>query len=72
MEPHAKETCFYWIACGKNWEEVKALNDIVKKKTPEGIFKEPMITGSLWVDKEQLNDKLLPAERSPSSIREVL
>ena len=31
----SKESCFYWICCGKNWEEVKTLNDAVKKKGPD-------------------------------------
>jgi glucoamylase len=60
IEAHAKETCFYWICVGTNWEEVKALNDIVKKKTPEGIYQRTLDYWRLWVDLEQLNDKLLP------------
>lgn len=60
LPPKAKETCYYWIAVGQNWEQVKALNDTVKKKTPEGILKRTFDYWKLWVDKEHLNYSLLP------------
>lgn len=60
LNPHAKETCYYWIAVGKNWEEVEALNLTIKKKTPEIIFKRTFDFWKLWVDKEKLNYKLIP------------
>ncbi len=60
LEPGAKETCYYWICVGKNWEEVKALNEVVKKKTPEVLFKRTFDYWRLWVDRENLNMTLLP------------
>ncbi len=60
LSPRAIESCFYWIAVGKNWEEVLALNAEVKKKTPEVIFKRTYDYWRLWVDKEKLNYDLLP------------
>jgi len=60
VEPKAKEVCYYWICAGKSWEEVKALNEVVKKKTPEGIFKRTFDYWRLWIDLEHLNYTLLP------------
>jgi glucoamylase len=60
LEPRAKEICYYWICIGKNWEEVSALNLIVKKKSPEEIFRRTGDFWKLWVDKERQNYELLP------------
>ena len=56
LPPGAKDTCFYWICAGKNWAEVKALNESIRKKTPEVIYKRTLDYWKLWVDKESLND----------------
>lgn len=60
LEPLGAELCYYWIAAGKNWEEVQALNLIVKKKSPEELFKRTGNFWKLWVDKEKLNYDLIP------------
>ncbi|HSX26329.1 MAG TPA: glycoside hydrolase family 15 protein [Chlamydiales bacterium] len=60
IPPQGKESCFYWIAMGKNWEEVRALNKMIRKKTPEEIFKRTFNYWKLWVDKENLNVTPLP------------
>lgn len=60
LPPKAKETCFYWICVGKNWEEVRALNELVKKKKPESFLKRTENYWKLWVNKEPLNKNLLP------------
>ncbi|MBX7067119.1 MAG: glycoside hydrolase family 15 protein [Parachlamydiales bacterium] len=60
LPPKGIEECYYWIAIGKNWEEVKRLNDIVKKKTPEEILRRTSDYWKLWSDKERLNAQLLP------------
>lgn len=54
------ESGFYWIAAGKNWEEVKAINDKVKKRSPDEFFNRTSNFWKLWVDKEKLNYDLLP------------
>lgn len=53
--PQAKESCFYWICAGQNWEEVKELNFTVLKKTPEEIFKRTLNYWKLWVVGDSLN-----------------
>lgn len=60
LAPKSEETCYYWIAAGKNWEEVKLLNDLIKKKTPEEFFIRTVNYWKLWVNKEHLNYDLLP------------
>ncbi|MES2344521.1 MAG: glycoside hydrolase family 15 protein [Chlamydiota bacterium] len=60
LPPKAKKTCFYWISSGTNWEEVKVLNDLVKKKGPESFFTRTLNYWNLWVNKEPVNVLLLP------------
>lgn len=60
LSAHAKETCFYWIAAGKTWEQVKALNHEIRKKGPETFLKRTTDYWKLWVNKESLNQKLIP------------
>lgn len=60
LEARGKEVCYYWISIGKNWEEVKALDLIVKKKSPEEIFRRTRDFWKFWVYKEELNYDLLP------------
>lgn len=60
LAPKGKESCYYWIGAGKNWEEVKGLNDVVRKKSPEGILKRTRDYWKLWVNKESPCEKGLP------------
>jgi GH15 family glucan-1,4-alpha-glucosidase len=60
LGPFENQACYYWIAAGHNWEEVAALHDDVKRKTPEVILKRTFDYWKLWVDKERLNYDLLP------------
>ncbi len=56
------DTCWYWICAGKEWKEVAYLNSVITRKTPQEIFKRTKNYWKLWVNKEQLNCDLLPAE----------
>jgi glucoamylase len=60
IPPRKKETVYYWIAIGKNWEEVKRLNEIVKKNTPEEILRRTSDFWKLWVLKEEIDKTVLP------------
>lgn len=57
-----KQTCYYWICCGKNWAEVKELNELVKKRGAESLLIRTQNYWKLWVNKEPLNETLLPAK----------
>jgi len=54
-----KETFFYWICAGTNFQEVFSLNKLVTEKTPEAILKRTADYWKLWADKEELNFDLL-------------
>ena len=60
LSSHGKETCFYWIAIGKNWEDVRTINQSIKKITPQRIFKRTHDYWKLWVNKENLNFEMIP------------
>lgn len=60
LKASEKDVCYYWIAAGRNWEEVKALNDQILKQTPEEILKKTTAYWRLWVNKERLNYTLVP------------
>lgn len=59
LMPKESAVCYYWIAAGQNWDEVRNLNEIVKKKTPEAFFARTLSYWHLWVNKEPLNKRLL-------------
>ncbi len=54
------ESCSYWIAAGKNWEEVSALDEIIRKKGPETIFQRTFDYWHVWANKEPVLWKQLP------------
>ncbi|HSX14238.1 MAG TPA: glycoside hydrolase family 15 protein [Chlamydiales bacterium] len=63
LSPNAKETCYYWIAAAKTWNEVKLLNEDVKKRTPDVLFTRTHDFWKFWMTKEackkhQLSDKI--------------
>lgn len=60
LAPNAKRSCFYWVCCGENWNEVVALNKILKNKSPETLYQRTYDYWKLWVNKEFLNSDFLP------------
>ncbi len=54
----SKESCYYWIAMGKTWDEVNLLNELVKKKTPEELLRRTKDYWELWVHKNGLDNRL--------------
>jgi len=59
LESLGKESCFYWISAGTNWEEVNSLNEKIKKKTPEFFLKRTTDYWKLWVNKKQIDKGIL-------------
>jgi len=72
LNPKEKKTFYYWIAVGKNWEEVKQLNDLVKKKTPERIYKRTYDYWKFWVGHQEQEDPALPHKVSRLYKRSLL
>lgn len=60
LAPGSQKSCFYWISAGNNWNEVVALNQLIKTKTPQALYKRTDDYWKLWVNKEVLNSELLP------------
>jgi oligosaccharide amylase len=60
IEGKGKETFYYWISAGKHWEEVAALDALVRLKTPNEIFRRTFNYWKLWIEKENLDSRLLP------------
>jgi len=58
----ATAVCYYWISCGKKWDEVKSLDDQVRKKGPESFFLRTKNYWKLWVNKDPINEALLPPQ----------
>ncbi len=52
---------YAWLAIGDSYEEVKALNDFVVKRTPQTLLKRTADYWRLWVKKESLHFGPLPA-----------
>lgn len=72
LESEASETCYYWIAIGKNWTEVKTLNEFVKKKTPEELFRRTFDYWTYWSNKEPRPNSELPESVSKLYKRSLL
>jgi GH15 family glucan-1,4-alpha-glucosidase len=60
IKPKEKETCYYWISAGKNWAEVTALEEKIRKRGPECFLHRTKDYWTLWAHKENLNYNLLP------------
>jgi len=56
------QKCFYRICCGKNWEEVEALDKLVKKRGHESFLKRTEDYWKLWVNKVPFPEGILPPE----------
>lgn len=57
-----KESAYTWIAVGKNWEEVKHLDALIRKKGPKELIKRTYDYWKLWVNKEKVNPLLIPED----------
>jgi len=55
----AQESSYYWIAAGQNWEEVKALDDLIRKRGLDTIFTRTFNYWKLWVQKETIDQTTL-------------
>ncbi|HLG38466.1 MAG TPA: glycoside hydrolase family 15 protein, partial [Chitinophagaceae bacterium] len=55
-------TVYYWIAAGKNYSEVEALNDIVLREKPQIIIDRTACYWLHWVNKEEFNFGNLPSD----------
>jgi GH15 family glucan-1,4-alpha-glucosidase len=50
----SQKKAFYWLAAGKNWNDVRHLDGLIKHKKPEALIKRTSDYWHLWVHKEAL------------------
>jgi GH15 family glucan-1,4-alpha-glucosidase len=62
MEPDSANTLYYWIACGKNLEEVKKIDSTVRKTGVEQLLLETENYWSAWSSKKSLGLTALPRD----------
>jgi GH15 family glucan-1,4-alpha-glucosidase len=62
VRPKASGTVYYWIACGRSFENVKTLDANVKKVGAEQLLLETENYWSAWVNKQSLNLGVLPRD----------
>jgi GH15 family glucan-1,4-alpha-glucosidase len=60
MDPDSTRILYYWIACGKNLEEVKNLNSTVSKTGVEQLLLETENYWSAWSNKKTFDLNVLP------------
>ena len=60
IESHSANSLFYWIACGKNLEEVKKIDSTVKKTGVEQLLLETENYWSAWSNKKSVDLNILP------------
>ncbi len=58
--PKSANTIYYWIACGKNLEQVEELNTTVRNIGVEQMLLETENYWSAWVNRHGLNLSILP------------
>lgn len=60
LNPAGSATVVYWICAGKDYEEVKALDDKVRNKTPQRMMSRTEAYWRLWATKEGFDFSPLP------------
>jgi GH15 family glucan-1,4-alpha-glucosidase len=60
IEPGSANTLYYWIACGRNFEEVKNIDSVVRKTGVEQLLLETENYWSAWSNKKILDLNVLP------------
>jgi GH15 family glucan-1,4-alpha-glucosidase len=62
VKPQSKRTIYYWISCGKNYQNVINLDSQVKKIGIEQLLLETENYWSAWVNKKQSKFNILPPD----------
>ena len=62
VKPKSSDTLYYWIACGRNFESVRELDQTAKKVGVEQLLLETENYWSAWVNKQNINLSVLPRD----------
>ncbi len=72
VPPGARKKCYYWISAAERFRDVKALNDIVLKKSPAQLLLRTENYWRLWANRDRPDLAELPAEISQLYTRSLL
>ncbi|MEW6594120.1 MAG: glycoside hydrolase family 15 protein [Thermodesulfobacteriota bacterium] len=61
VKGHDRGTAYYWLTAGENWREVRRLDGVIKRKTPQILIQRTADYWQLWVRKEMPRLDILPA-----------
>ncbi len=59
---HSKKKAYYWIIAGKDWGEVRNLNQLVKERSPQSLMQRTRDYWNLWIRKESPPFEGFPAK----------
>jgi GH15 family glucan-1,4-alpha-glucosidase len=62
LQPGSKGVVYYWIACGRSFEEVKALDSRIKNTGAEQLLLETENYWSAWANRKEADLSVLPQE----------
>jgi glucoamylase len=62
LEGTGRASVYYWLAAGKDWDEVVRINSLVKYKEPKNLIKRSIDYWELWLRKETPPLHLLPVD----------
>ena len=60
IDPDSTQALYYWIACGRNFEEVKTIDAIVRKRGVEQLLLETENYWSAWSNKKSFDLNAIP------------
>ncbi|MFZ5640605.1 MAG: glycoside hydrolase family 15 protein [Bacillota bacterium] len=62
LPPKGKDVLYYWITIGRNFQEVKKLDDYVRHRSPEIILRSVSAYWRQWVNKDSYEGLSLPED----------
>lgn len=62
IEPNSSNTLYYWIACGKDLNQIKILDSKIKKTGVEQLLLETENYWSAWINKQNIDTRILPRD----------
>lgn len=61
VKANGQASAYYWLAAGKSWKDVRHLDRVVKRKTPQNLIQRTADYWQLWARKETPRLEILPS-----------